>query len=767
MHTNSIKQLVVRTKVYLNTVHKQPNLHILLVIIGVLACAYLGNGIVDPHMMIFGGEYIFSFDYFTHILNIITEYKQYGLGIDNISCDNCPDFYHYSRWYSLFKIGYVGIGQLIYLHPFIFLIYSSIILQIISLYIFTRVFLKKYRFIPFITAAFFFIANPYKFSLYIETHDGTLYAATILLITIVHYSLTNLNKLTLKQTLVYALFTGLLLSSFFNLAIAFLPIITYALVILFITNLKRIRHNINKFIVYISPIGILVVLVNIPLFHSLLVFGNTKHYSGYISYSLRDSLLLGMDQAITNPFVVVIATLAIILSFGYSYLSKRHKLHLIFTYFLIGILLMGENSPINIYEIIFKNFPLMDSLRSTYRLYVFQMIIVYVFMYTALINSSHYKRIISLTIYFLIVIVPLLHIYDNKNYFYYGVLPPEYFEAQQYLNKIDEKKLYFPLNQQGIQNISNRFYWSMPNYNQTIVIYKNPFTSVIPVKNILQFEKYPLLSKDLLEIRSGFGADTPLEDTINLLARQNIKYIIYDNNYKWETSAENIPLDKLLALTHLKKRFGSIYILEVPKVNTKCDRYYGDLNPNECLDVMDPEILRNRSHVSYILDRYRKDIAKIQFELDRKMEYYNNILDPVVQESILDNRILYSENVLQIPANQKSVFTAKLSRKGVYTLYIPIIELKSADPTGNAYLTIKLNNKKVANILQSRKCSTVVLHTLNIKNRDDSASISIDVNGNGYILLNESPFILGVESNDRVIKLSKLLQIPEMWTCEL
>src|SRR4051812_45346433 len=98
---------------------KDHKLFIKIVII-IIALFYLINLFISKNTIILGGEYIFSFDYLGHVSNILHDPRSL-LATDNTNCYDCPDFYHYSRWYSLFKIGYHALSQIFFLHPFLFL----------------------------------------------------------------------------------------------------------------------------------------------------------------------------------------------------------------------------------------------------------------------------------------------------------------------------------------------------------------------------------------------------------------------------------------------------------------------------------------------------------------------------------------------------------------------------------------------------------------------------------------------------------------------
>lgn len=728
--------------------HKQ----IILIILGLIAIAYLINVFIPPSTVVFCGEYIFSFDYFGHIKNILTDYQVFGLNIDNLNCDNCPDFYHYSRWYSLFKIGLLSVGQLVGLHPFIFVVLTSIILQIVALYILSRLLFAQFSLSPFLCSAVFIIFYPYKFSLLVETHDGTLYGSTIALFAFTTYVLCNLGTASYKKLMLISVVLGTLTSTFLNINIAYLPIVFYMILYLAAIYIARILSNLKRSFAVFVIVATMTIAMNYPIVHSFLSFGNTRHYAGYISFGFIDSFLAGVNLAQTDIVLIYIISILIVLSLIFSSLTYRFRLFLFFIYCLIGIILMGHNSKINIFGWIFDRFPLADAIRSTYRFYVFQLTILFVLLYHSLQWFHKLKnRMLFTMLAILCLLVPLTHIIQHRDYLSISNLPREYFLVQKYLNTLPGKKIYFPLVEHGVRNLSNKYVWSTKDYKSTIVIYKNPFTSLLPVRDLVQFEKYPVLSPHLLELRTLVDMNKSTKKIIDALSYRDIEYLIYDENFDWSEKQYGINKNDLLQQSKLLNKFGSIYIFQIPKRSNKCIPSYGDFAIESCFSVANPQTFLNRTPIEYLLETKSETFGAVYLSTSRKGTYYRNILDPQAHEKLLAGSRLYSSNVLQIDGDQKEVLYTTNLAQGKYYLFVPMLEIESKPPPYiTTSLDIYLNDVKVGYFSSNSSCEGVHWESMPIMIDRERSKISINTVGEGYIVLNQRPLLLTSQMKSRL-----------------
>ena len=109
------------------------------------------NFFIDKHAAYLTGEQVFSFDYTGHLKNIVHDLvsdKSEWLRVND--CIGCPDFYHYSRWYSLVNLSIFSIGELLHIHPFIFYIFLIISVQLVAVYISFRLLFKKVQWFAFL-----------------------------------------------------------------------------------------------------------------------------------------------------------------------------------------------------------------------------------------------------------------------------------------------------------------------------------------------------------------------------------------------------------------------------------------------------------------------------------------------------------------------------------------------------------------------------------------------------------------------------------------
>lgn len=736
--------------------------HILLVLTLVVIVSFIINIFISKNTIFFAGEYIYSFDYFGHVNNIINDYLRLGLSVDNTNCNDCPDFYHYSRWYSLVKIGYLSIGQLLHLNAFVFLVLSMTCLLLIGLYIFSRICFKNFYIIPFLIASYFYIFYPYRYSLFVETHDGTIHSSILILISLVIILFRNFEKFNSKQLFIYSFLAGIFFSSFFNINIGYIPIVFYLVLICSTFFLKYLFTSFNKIVILVTASIIPVIVINIPLFNSLIHSGNSRHYEGYYSFGLVDSFSSGLILAQTNGYIQIAIAIIILISLVFSTLSIKDRIYLVILYIVFAVLLLGKNSPVNIYDWIFYNLPFGDSLRSTYRLFFFQMVIIYIFVYHLILwlylRKERKSKILFLVVVTALIILPALHIKQHSNYILRLQLPSEYFIAQKFLNTLKGNKLYYPYGIYGVKNLSNSYNWSNPAYKESIVIYKNPFTSLLPINNIVQFEKYPLLSPYLLELRNVTDMQKTAKYIIFALSRRNINYIIYDDNYNWDSIDSRVNLADLKKEMTIFKRIGNLYVFKIPKLKDVCEKSYGDFRATLCFTIDSPKHFINRSSEEYILDTVMND-NKMKMKINSTAIYYRNILNPSLHEILLSNNIFISDQMLQIEGNQKKIFSIDYLKKGKYYLFIPIVKINPIYNTiGMGSLLIKVNNSSIKYIDSYEQCSGVKSYKIPINIIKEGSNLAIDTVSNGYIVFNSYPLLLNQIQYMQLQKMSGVIE---------
>lgn len=719
----------------------------LLLLFSIIVLAYFINFFIDRHLYILGGEYLFTFDATTHVKNILSDLQSnIPQQLDNTNCFDCPNFYHHSRWHALFDMVFQVIGSFTGLHPFIFYITSTVIIQLMAIYLFVRVILKRFSFLPFLVAAVTFIAFPYKYQLLSGgTYDGIIHANIILVLTIAIFLFQNLRKISYKEILIYSLLMGACFSFFLNTSIIYFPLALYMTILIIFFYVKSIIVNKRKFLLFSLCFVIPVVIINLPFFLSFLTNGNTKHFQEYYSYGYLDALLAGIKISEATINIVYFYSIIFAAFFIIAPISIKKKLLMVGIYLFCASLILGKNSPIDIYNFIFHYFPFMDLLRSNYRFTFFELFILFILSYLALIKISEKKSYIVKIVYFLICIllfvVPLLHIVQHKDYFFVGELPKEYFVSQKYLNSLDGKKVYFPQSMPSIKNVVTAYTWGDEKYMSSLILYKNPFTSLVPVENLVQFEKFPLLSPKLLELYDLTNMNRSTKDIVAALSKRHISYIIFDGNYRWNETKYALNITELLRETKLEKKIGNIYILKIPDAQKSCVPSYGDFRINNCFDDKTPQKFINRTPSEFLLETRTKEYAT-KLPLSQNALYTRNVLDPIIHTELINNSILFSKDILQIDGNQKNVFSLEIP-KGNYQLFVPLLQLHPMNGQfGDANASVLLNNTQIKSISPYAQCSGVHWYKISLSANQNKNTISLDITNKNYMIFNSEPLLV-------------------------
>ncbi len=719
---------------------------VLLIILGIIFIAgYIVNFFIPKNTITLVGEYIFSFDYFGHLKNILFDNRSL-LAQDNTNCFDCVDFYHYSRWYSLFKIGYQSISQVLFLHPIVFYFLSMIVTQFVSLYIFVQVLFKKVSWTAFIIAAFVFIFYPYKYSLLVETHDGVMYSNLLLYFTLLIWTCMNIEKIKSKKLVIVSILTGILFSLFFNISVAFFPIVIFVTILIYLFFAKTLLKNIKKTIMFSSIFLGLSILINIPFISSLFANGSDRHYLGYLSYGSVDSFLAGLNLAQTDINIIKGFGVLFAFCFLYATISFKKKIALLLGYLFVASIMLGTKSPINIFGWMFDKIPLMDSLQATHRFLFFDFVFFFIVSYFAL-QRLFKGYFVSKAFFFIIggifIALPIMHITQHANYLFVSQLPQEYFDAQQYLNSFPDEKMYFPPTTKILHSLATDYTWSNgeSSYNQSILLYKNPYTSLLPIRNLVQFERFPyLLSPHFLELRYLTDLQLPQEQIIRAMELRGIRYIIVDKNFKWQENYPNFDVDSFIKLATLKKQFGNIYILSLPDLTYQCKSGYGTISLEYCTTESNPQTLLSKTKEEYQLEVNPEKVGK-NLLIRHDSIYTKNILDPKLHQSFIDNRILFGKDIMQVDGNQTKVLYSKPLKKGKYILHVQLFKYdKAKDLMGDATISVMLSGKQVRKISSYSSSSNLYWESIPFY-ANNGHVVTIDIDGQGYVLFGSVPVL--------------------------
>ena len=219
------------------------------------AVALILNIIVNPQTVFLSGESQFSFDYGGHINNIITYFIHNNNGLLHLNeCSNCPGFYGYSRWVALATFIFGYFGEILHMHYFIFQMFFVVLVQVVSLYIFLKTFLKgnvsKYSFL---VAATVFIILPVNL-LYVGQFTFFIWYSQLLLsLSLTKYIFDRIRTASFMQGVIYALTWGSLFSLWLNIGIGFLPVIFYTMLGFGLYYHKIIIENFKKILFVFLP----------------------------------------------------------------------------------------------------------------------------------------------------------------------------------------------------------------------------------------------------------------------------------------------------------------------------------------------------------------------------------------------------------------------------------------------------------------------------------------------------------------------------------
>lgn len=214
---------------------------------------------------------------------------------------------------------------------------------------------------------------------------------------------------------------------------------------------------------------------------------------------------------------------------------------------------MGNTFFINVYLIIFNTVPLMQSMRSSHRLYLF-IIIFYLFLIAHWLNTG--KSVVLKNIWTLVLIFTLLFSGTKslRERFSADFLPNDYFQAHIFLKNLNAPILYLPGYLPLHTSMLTTYSWAT-NGSNIQSIYLNPFSTYLPFNGLISYEQHYYPEHGLDPIMEMSTHDFYLH-----LKEKNISYVIYDNYFDWS----NFPEFKLDHQTfELYKSFGQIKLFKV------------------------------------------------------------------------------------------------------------------------------------------------------------------------------------------------------------
>jgi hypothetical protein len=293
------------------------------------------------------------------------------------------------------------------------------------------------------------------------------------------------------------------------------------------------------------------------------------------------------DDYYTNSLIKIILVSLILVIFIDD--IKKNKNYIYF--FLYIFFCLWELSSLG--NIILNYVPLFHNFRATYKLSIITTLIL---LYVISKNITANRRI--RLILYLILFFQLFYILNFVKNLSYTKIPDEYFQAQSYLNSLNEKKLLLPLSLRET-TISNSYSWLDSNQIYWSEYPSNIFSTIIPIKNSVAIDSIDNPSYLLSSMQLDFNSI----NNIQLFMRKyNFKYLIYDNNKR---SIKELNFNEHKDLILLKS-FGKIDVYEIQDLNL--NNYFSSYFINESLRRnFFKENINKKGLIDYVNDRNSMD----------------------------------------------------------------------------------------------------------------------------------------------------------------
>jgi hypothetical protein len=355
----------------------------------------------------------------------------------------------------------------------------------------------------------------------------------------------NKRKLSIIQ---FIIFTFLIIL-FIYIGIVWINILIIICLIYFFRNLIKNKEIINNQYLKASLISLFFVLpylyiiyINpIPYYWSTppqeVIFALT---SGIYKRDITGNIF------INNAIKIILISILISILIYDAKKSKNYSCIFLYAFFCLWELS-------NLGDMILNHIPLFHNFRATYKLSIITTLILLYVISKNILSSSYIKIAVCLIIAF-----QFYYIFSIVKYISYIKVPVEYFQAQSYLNTLDEKKIILPFSQRDTF-MSNSYSWFKKPELHLIEYPSNIFSTIIPVNNGFTIDEIDNPSFML----SSMQIDYLKFRNIKLFMRKyNFKYLIYDNN-----KISN-KIDDFSTYLDLKliKTFGKIDIYELSEI---------------------------------------------------------------------------------------------------------------------------------------------------------------------------------------------------------
>lgn len=517
---------------------------------------------IPKNIVAISGEYVFSLSYSNHFSKILQE-TNWSSFASYTQCTDCWSIHHYSKYFSLIIMGINLIGEKLGFYPlffYLFLVFSS---QLIASYIFLKLIFNKVNTLTLFTVFILIALNNYKVSLFSSgSWYGLTYAILLCYYTIWFYLINNIAKHKRRTLLILGISQGVLASTFVTLTANYFPFTTYSTLILLLLSAKTIIHYPRKFLQFsitaivtssllITPM--LIAATNGAVKTSREFLHPVNHESFLTALTIRQwEMLPNLSLKVLS--IALFVSLIIMFIRSDYFMDKKQKVWLLLVQGSLIILLMGNKFIYDVYLFIFSTLPLMKTMRSSHRLYMFVIFGYSIMIAIWFLNDK--LRLRYKVIWLVLFLITLLPNYELlKSRFTFRKMPDDYFKVYQHFEQLQASKvLYLPAYPPIHKSLVNAYTWSLSD-TPVISIYSNPFSTFLPFEGLVSYEMvyYP---EHGLEYIMEYNSDK----LDRFIKEGGFDFLVVDNYFLWHLYPDfKLNVDKY----RLINQIGKIHIYSV------------------------------------------------------------------------------------------------------------------------------------------------------------------------------------------------------------
>ncbi len=513
---------------------------------------------VPKNLVAISGEYVFSLSYLNHFTKILQE-TNWSSFPSYTQCTDCWSIHHYSKYFALTIMGINLIGEELGFYPLFFYLFLMLSSQLIAIYLFLAVIFKKVNTLTLFTVFLLVAANNYKVSLFSSgSWYGITYAILLCYYSLWFYLFNNIANLTRRSLLSIGIVQGVIASTFVTLTANYFPFTIYTTIILLLVHVKSITRFPKKYLEFSLSAAITTSVLVLPMLLAATKgsFKTSREFLHPVNHeSFLTALTIRQWEMLPNaPLKILSVGLFVSLIFMFIrsnyFMDKKQKIWLLLCQTSIIVLLMGNRFVYDAYLLLFSTLPLMKTMRSSHRLYMF-VIFVYSIMIAVwfLNNKQRLKYKVIWLVLFSVTLVPNYDLLRSR--FTFRKMPADYFRTYEHFEKSKTSKvLYLPAYPPVHKSLVNAYSWSLSNKMGSI--YFNPFTTFLPFKGLVSYEMvyYPEYGLEFIMEYDQAQFDKFIEEN-------SFEFLIVDNYFLWDL----YPEFKLnTSRYNLIKKYGEISI---------------------------------------------------------------------------------------------------------------------------------------------------------------------------------------------------------------